>query len=335
MSRQTLRRLVSQERDCHHLPDCLPRSPLHEGTLHNQIWRQAVVGWLYTIVDRINADREIVYMAMNIIDRFLSLQVRSSSKAAHNALIEDEKSYETVVITSFLMALKLQGINTLCLDDLVSMSRQAITTKDVVRTGKEIVSNLSWNCQIPTPARFAHALVQILPPTVHQDVKVTLFDLAIYQLELSLFDDFCSRQSPSLLAWMALENALNKVSTISKATIDTFRSEVSSITKNVANNFLRQKLLALYDSENDVSHQSSQEAPTLIPPDTDECCDQICTYPAYGEYLWRPRSLSSSTVVPNDEFESTDCTSTTSRVRCREESGNQSSLHRSKRFRGL
>lgn len=318
MSRQTLRRLVSQERDCHHLPDCLPRSALHEGAYRNEIWRQAVVGWLYTIVDRINADREIVYMAMNIIDRFLSMQARSS-----DAHIEDEKAYETVVITSFLMALKLQGIESLCLHDLVSMSRKAISTKDVVRTGKEIVSNLSWNCQIPTPARFAHALVQILPPTVHQDVKVALFDLTIYQLELSLFDDFCSRQTPSLLAWMALENALNEVSTISKDIIDAFRIEVSSITKNVANKLLRQKLLELYDSENDIS-QASQETPTLIPPD--DCCDEVCTYPVYEEYKWRPRSLRTSIVVPNDEFEPT------SRVRCRDIE-NESSLKRSKRFR--
>uniref|UniRef100_A0A7S3QG48 Cyclin N-terminal domain-containing protein n=1 Tax=Chaetoceros debilis TaxID=122233 RepID=A0A7S3QG48_9STRA len=261
--------------------------------LHNPVWRRMVVEWCYSVIDHIGADRELVYIAIHILDRFLlqesqSPTVTSTGTSTSNVTstvdyMNDKQAYETAVMTCLLITLKLNGLgDVLQIHDLLQMSstnqhhahhhahtntstntisnnisnnnqhahahaharvvdhsKRQITSRDITTMGRRIVHALTWNKQIPTAARFAHAYVQFLLPdadsdsipenkataksssssststTVHTSTTTRahaateqLFENAVYQIELALQDEYCASQPPSLLAWMAFENAL-------------------------------------------------------------------------------------------------------------------------------
>ncbi len=269
-ARSNLSRLVRQEEESIRSPDNVRRTALHDN-IHNNVWRQMIVEWCYQVVDHISADREIVYIAINILDRFLAMQVQGANKASTRDYLTDKKAYETAVMTSLLITLKLQGLNTLCIGDLVKMSSNTVTSRDITETGKEIVHSLSWNNQIPTSARFAHAYVQLLPETICERAKTTLFENAVFQIELSVQDEFCSNQPPSLVAWMAFENALGGIgSRVSSESKNELRSEISKATGHKYSVDLRRRLHT-YQLQSHPSQPPANESPVnVIPLDEDE-----------------------------------------------------------------
>jgi len=225
---------------------------------HNAVWRKMIVQWCYNVVDHIQVDREIVYVTINILDRFLATQERTKSQAtsaqvsepcpssplsppshgrdstngtntctqshshSHNCrkYLTNRRDYEAAVMTSLLITLKLQGISSsvLSVHDLIKMSRHAVTAADILSTGKDIVRSLTWNKRLPTAARFVHVLVDLfthMHADVHSSVatldRQALFDESIFLIELTVQEERCSTERPSLVAWMAFENALDSI----------------------------------------------------------------------------------------------------------------------------
>jgi predicted transcriptional regulator len=233
-------------------------------SIPNPVWRQMVVEWCYQVIDHISADRELVYITMNILDRFLTVHHTKKDNTSKYSYLTDKKAYETAVMTSLLMTIKLQGISALCVKDLVQMSSNSVTSKEIIEVGKEIVQALTWNTQIPTAARFAHALVDLLPDSVGNQVKTSIFENAVYQIELSVQDEYCSRQTPSLVAWMAFENAICNAQ-IPPKTKTSVRSLVAEELQIPYNFTLRVRLHNFQSQSNPLS-----SIPAVIPPDEDQ-----------------------------------------------------------------
>ena len=64
----------------------------------NPIWRQMIVEWYYSIIDQVGADRELVYIAMDILDRFLD--VKTSYPTLYYIIPQGQvkKEYEKAVM---------------------------------------------------------------------------------------------------------------------------------------------------------------------------------------------------------------------------------------------
>jgi Cyclin len=252
--------------------------------IHNPIWRQMIVDWCYQIIDHIGADRELVYITMNILDRFLAavhflaknkkqdattptLLPRSTASSVRTRnYLTDKKAYETAVMTSLLITMKLQGLSSLCITDLVQMSSNSVTSKDIIEVGKEIISILSWNRKIPTAARFVHEMVHLLPDSVDERTKVSLYEMSVFQVELSIQDESCSHHPPSLVAWMSLENAMDDMS-VPKYIRAIVRRTISKELGHEYNYFLR---TMLYKFQNYNHFLCGTSSPAIIPPDDDE-----------------------------------------------------------------
>lgn len=315
-------------------------------------WREKVVHWIYQVVDHFNVDRESVFVAMNILDRFLSVVRRqtcqsvyfpkeSSDKNAANAgntavsganedgneeakknsslscalwksYLTDSQAYEVAVMTSLLIAMKLQGNSTLDIYDFIKMSRSSIQADDMVETGKHIVKCLSWNCQVPTSPRFVHALLQLL----HSDsaeltlpLRSHILNSAMYLIELSLFDNYLCQLSPSMLAYIAIENAMDQVSssnvnvnspTISEPTRHAFRQSVARIAGyDKVDIVMSNRLLQIY--QNSQSDTSSSSSPSQNQQEGQAHVDRQEDFVPIANQYQAPSSTSAPTLIPPDD----------------------------------
>jgi Cyclin, N-terminal domain/Cyclin, C-terminal domain len=166
----------------------------------NIIWREKVVQWCYDVADHLDEDRSIVYVAMNILDRYCSAITSSRSD---NPPI-DETMYEVASLSSIFLAIRIAGSRELLLDELVSMSRGGITMQDIIAMGNSIISELSWEHSILTPIDFVQSLFHLQPSLSKSPSRQLVLDTASYLLELAVCDAFFSPYRASRLAVVAL-----------------------------------------------------------------------------------------------------------------------------------
>lgn len=243
---------------------------LYHSEFHNTVWREMVVQWCYNVVDHIQADREIVYVAINVLDRFLASQI--SNPSATREYLTDRKDYEAAVMASLLITLKLQGNTKLSVSDLMRMSRSSVTSKDILKAAEAIVQNLTWDKELPTTASLVRAFINILSTTLDDRTKQELFDECIFSIELCVFDTRCSCELPSQVAWMVLENALSSHG-LSDDIIHSFRTDVEKLTCLKYNQSLRDYLYTLRErglGDNIQDDSMTSRGPTIIPPDDEE-----------------------------------------------------------------
>ena len=214
----------------------------------NQVWRKMVVEWCYSIIDHVGADREIVYITMNILDRYMAAR-----KLSQTSRLTKKRAYETAVLASLLITTKLYAEDHICMRQLVQMSSSSITTAEIMSTAKDMYKTLSWQQTIPTAARFVHALLELLPDRISATSKAELFENATYQIELSVQDEVCSREPPSLIAWMVLENALEETTILSEDECRDFSRLVSEATNHDSSMMLRIRLRVNQCAPNEVS----------------------------------------------------------------------------------
>jgi Cyclin, C-terminal domain len=157
------------------------------------IWREKVVKWCYDVVDHLNEDRSIVYVAMHILDRHSASMLPSVSR------------YEVSSLSCLFLAVHLAGSGELSLPDLISMSRGGVSMADIVSEGNAIIRGLSHH-PIVTPMDFVRSMIQKLPAL--QTLAPVLLDSASYMIELAVCDHFFSEYKSSVLAVAALHNAV-------------------------------------------------------------------------------------------------------------------------------
>ena len=222
------------------------RSRAHDYCSQNPEWRRLVVDWLYSIIDNIGADRELVYITVDIFDRYLT--VRSQITRKYH---QDKNAYETAAIAALVLAMKLYAPTEHDLNwnkDFYKIIHRTITIQNVSKRAKDIYTCLNWDQHIPTAARFANALVQVLPKSLSEHCKNEAFDSAVFQIELSIQDEMCSTYPASLVAWMALENALSQSDQLTDVEMDVFRTQVAEVSGHEYNTALRRKLQSFLTS---------------------------------------------------------------------------------------
>lgn len=175
-------------------------------------WREKVAQWCYDVVDHLDEDRSIVYIAMNILDRYCAAKVPTHPM--------DEKLYEIASLSSIFLAIRIAGSRELLLNELVSMSREGISIQDIVKMGTSVIGSLTWESSILTPMDFVQLLLQLLPTLSKTSQTQLVLDSASYLIELAVCDSFFSQFKASRLAIAAILIALE---THLSATVDDFK----------------------------------------------------------------------------------------------------------------
>ena len=324
----TILRLVKQEESCSANKDEQISQASHDDVRTLATWRPIVVEWIYNVTSHLHANAEIVYITMNILDRFINVQSSlshstlnsdSPNQSSRLCYCQNNKAYEVAVMTSFLMAMKLEGYNSLEINHLVKMSRNTVTSRQIAETGKKIARSLTWNSQIPTPARFAHAFVQLLPPSLaSNEAKESILKTCIGILNSSLYHSFSSSKPTSLLAWMALEIAIENTNFITNTddeAMSAFRSQLSDLIKHSYDMPLRRMLqdistkYSFQDGHSSVRStvRTDQSGPTTIPHHMEVDLhpeDQHDAHETQNSYIPTARFLTHTNVVSLDHIPS-------------------------------
>jgi len=166
-------------------------------------WRERVAQWFYDLIDHLGENRELAYIAMNILDRYTGCSCPS-----------DERLYEVEAMSALFLAVRIGGSGNLALGQLVSMSRHGrVLEKDIIAMGKSMISTLSWDQRILTPADFVRLYVDNgAPALLTTNTRDSLLDSAMYLVELAVFDLALARKRPSQLAAAATLTAIKRLS---------------------------------------------------------------------------------------------------------------------------
>ena len=77
----------------------------------NETWREKICQWSYQVIDHFDFSREVVMVAMNILDRYLALRA------------VNKQMFQLAAMTSLFLAIKLNEPGKLSMASMVELSR--------------------------------------------------------------------------------------------------------------------------------------------------------------------------------------------------------------------
>ncbi|KAL5984203.1 hypothetical protein ACLOJK_018307 [Asimina triloba] len=147
-------------------------------------YRQEEVHYKFELMD------ETLYLAVNLIDRFLERQ----------PIIR--KKLQLVGVTAMLLACKYEEVSVPVVEDLILISDKAYTREEVLEMEKLMINTLQFKMSVPTPYVFMR---RFLKATQNEDRKLEL--LSFFLVELCLVEYEMLKFQPSLLAAAAIYTA--------------------------------------------------------------------------------------------------------------------------------
>lgn len=162
----------------------------------NFVWREKVSQWCYDVVDHINESRDVVYLAMNVLDRYCIVQSGSLT----------EREYEISALVALFLAVRISGSAALELPQVIRMSQCGARLSEILATGNRMTECLSWERKLHTPLQYCKAMMDLadLSPCL----KTSILESACYLVEVSVCDAFFSGTHPFLVAYAAVSNSI-------------------------------------------------------------------------------------------------------------------------------
>lgn len=157
----------------------------------NENVRAILVDWLITVHAKFKLLPETLYLTVNIVDRFLSVQ-RLATK----------DSMQLLGVAALLVATKYEEIYPPTVKDYLYISRNAFTRSELLEMEHSILFALEFQLQETSSFRFLERYSKV----ARGDAVV--LNLAQYLLELALLDSKMNQYVPSLQASAALYVAL-------------------------------------------------------------------------------------------------------------------------------
>ncbi|KAI9356985.1 cyclin-like protein [Zopfochytrium polystomum] len=148
--------------------------------------RSLLVDWLIDIHHKLKLLPETLFLAVNIVDRFLSMRVIRAAKL------------QLVGVAATLIASKYEEIISPTIRSLVALADNVFTDVDVIRAERFILVNLEFNIRYPSPMSFLRRTSKA------DNYDVQTRTLAKYFMEITLVDYRCLAMTPSLVAAASL-----------------------------------------------------------------------------------------------------------------------------------
>jgi hypothetical protein len=170
--------------------------------------RFKMVEWCYQVIDRAEFRRETVSIAMNYLDRYLSI-----SSAKIQSVLYDRSKYQLCAMTCLFTAIKLNETKMLDTNLMVQLSRCCYSKEDFITMEIDIVTELKWYLNGPTPLSFLEhylALLQLYRSELNVN-QTTIAENARHQIEISVGEYSLMTSPPSMVAAAALTNSVRLV----------------------------------------------------------------------------------------------------------------------------
>ncbi|KAK4284909.1 hypothetical protein QN277_001678 [Acacia crassicarpa] len=155
----------------------------------NEKMRAILIDWLIEVHYKFELMEETLYLALNLIDRFLERQ----------AVIR--KKLQLVGVTAMLIACKYEEVSVPTVEDFILITDKAYKREEVLNMEKLVMNTLQFNLCVPTPYVFMRRFLK----AAQSDKKLEL--LSFFIIELCLVEYKMLKFSPSLLAAAAIYTA--------------------------------------------------------------------------------------------------------------------------------
>jgi hypothetical protein len=162
----------------------------------NELWREKICEWCYHVVDHYDMNREVVSVAMNFLDIYLSKRT------------VNRRIFQLAAMTAVYLAIKLYEPKTLHLSSLVELSRGYFLAKHIVAMEEAMLQALSWHVHPPTPYAFCREMMHLLSADLTPRIQHDVSELARFFTELSVCDYFFCTRKPSSIALASIINAI-------------------------------------------------------------------------------------------------------------------------------
>ena len=169
------------------------------------------------MVDYFQCPREVVGVAMHLVDRYLGSPNNS------NGAICSKREFKLLCLACLYLALKTERPSAVSLETLLSLSRDICTSEELLGTEQDVLRVLQWRLHPPTAFAFLEYyqrdLLVIAPSfsssSSQQQKRFVnaISDTARYLVELSVIDYYFVQHRPSHVALGALLCAVEEAET--------------------------------------------------------------------------------------------------------------------------
>ncbi|KAJ0257473.1 Cyclin-B2-3 [Hirschfeldia incana] len=177
---------------------CVPPNYMDNQQDLNEMMRGILIDWLIEVHYKFELMEETLYLTVNIIDRFL---------AVHQIV---RQKLQLVGVTALLLACKYEEVSVPVIEDLILISDNAYTRREVLDMEKLIANTLQFNFSLPTPYVFMKRFLKASQSEKKLEV------LSFFIIELCLVEYEMLEYTPSKLAASAIYTA--------KCTLDGFEA---------------------------------------------------------------------------------------------------------------
>ncbi|CAN6465871.1 unnamed protein product [Victoria cruziana] len=171
------------------IKSCVPADYMSKQTDINHRMRAVLVDWLIEVHHKLDLRHETLFLAISLIDRYLSVQNVS------------RKSLQLVGMTGMLLACKYEEVYAPALEDFVIISDGAYSREDVLKMEKSMLNTLQFTLSLPTPFVFMRRFLK----AAESDTELEM--VAFYLIELCLVEYQMLKFPPSMLSAAAVHAA--------------------------------------------------------------------------------------------------------------------------------
>lgn len=165
---------------------CVPSDYMSNQADINHKMRAILVDWLIEVHHKFELRHETLFLAINLIDRYLSRQSVM------------RKYLQLVGITGMLLACKYEEISVPLLEDFIYISDRAYTKEDLLKMEKSMLNTLQFDMSVPTPFVFMRRILKAA------EFGTKLEMVSFYLMELCMVEYEMLKFPPSLLSAAAV-----------------------------------------------------------------------------------------------------------------------------------
>uniref|UniRef100_A0A7S2I9H3 Cyclin-like domain-containing protein n=1 Tax=Helicotheca tamesis TaxID=374047 RepID=A0A7S2I9H3_9STRA len=163
--------------------------------------RTQICEWLYRVADHLNIDREVVMMAIVLLDQFMTSRPYTC-----------RRNFRLAAMASLHLASKLYGGRTVRISFLAELSRGEFLIQHIAEMEQLLLFTLKWRVNPPTPLSFLQHFLALLPCSTPHALKEELFQYSRFFVELSSCDYAFVTEKCSYVAIASIINTFDATS---------------------------------------------------------------------------------------------------------------------------
>lgn len=198
--------MVRQEEHAYH-PPTMAEDPMAGRFAYVGIESRArMITFFYALLGKIDSRRETAEIALSYMDRFLASPVVGAQA------LRNKRLFQLMSTTCLYTAVKMHETQAVTPTLLADLSHGAFTANDIEEMEVLLANTLGWRLNPPTSLTFVRYYLDLIPQKLmSRELRGIAYKLAEYQTEYALADERLFTERKAAIAFLAVENALEKL----------------------------------------------------------------------------------------------------------------------------